>query len=207
MSQGYDWTYHFADFGHTQKQALSVPAAHARRQQRDGRQDPGASPGSSPAGRSTSRARGRRSTMLDTYHGTAAGVFTGDEHYAGKDPIQGTELCAVVEYMFSLENLIADPRRSGFGDRLEKIAYNALPGTSRPTCGRTNTTSRPTRSSAPSTSATGPTTATTPTSSAWSPTTAAAPPTCTRAGRSSPPTSGWRPPTTAWPPSPTARAR
>jgi DUF1680 family protein len=67
--------------------------------------------------------------MLDTYHGTAAGIFTGDEHYAGKNPTQGTELCAVVEYMFSLENLMAMLGDPAFGDRLEKIAYNALPGT------------------------------------------------------------------------------
>ncbi len=67
--------------------------------------------------------------MLDKYHGTAVGIFTGDEHYAGKNPTQGTELCAVVEYMFSLENLMQMLGDPAFGDRLEKIAYNALPGT------------------------------------------------------------------------------
>src|SRR5206468_3932630 len=34
----------------------------------------------------------RTLAALDTYHGQAAGVFSGDEHYAGKDPSQGTEL-------------------------------------------------------------------------------------------------------------------
>lgn len=66
---------------------------------------------------------------LDRYHGQPHGLFSADEHYAGRDPSQGTELCAVVEAMFSIENdlsIFGDP---SFGDRLEKIAYNALPGT------------------------------------------------------------------------------
>lgn len=64
---------------------------------------------------------------LDRYHGTVTGVITGDECLAGKNPSQGTELCAIVEYMYSLEVLLCilgDPK---FGDRLEKIAFNALP--------------------------------------------------------------------------------
>ena len=66
---------------------------------------------------------------LDKYHGQPSGIFSADEHYAGRDPSQGTELCAVVEAMFSLEtdlSIMGDP---AFGDRLEKIAYNALPAT------------------------------------------------------------------------------
>jgi len=66
---------------------------------------------------------------LDRFHGQPNGIFSADEHYAGLDPSQGTELCAVVEAMFSLEtdiSILGDP---ALGDRLEKIAYNALPGT------------------------------------------------------------------------------
>lgn len=69
---------------------------------------------------------------LDRYHGMVTGVFSGDECLAGLDPTQGTELCAVVEYMYSLElllSLLGDP---AFGDRLEKIAFNALPATFSP---------------------------------------------------------------------------
>ncbi len=68
----------------------------------------------------------------DLYHGQAAGIFSGDECFAGKNPSQGTELCAVVEYQFSLEillSLLGDP---AFGDRLEKVTYNALPATFSP---------------------------------------------------------------------------
>jgi DUF1680 family protein len=70
--------------------------------------------------------------VLDRFHGMVTGVFTGDECLSGKNPVQGTELCAVVEYMFSLEQMqtiLADP---GIGDRLEKIAFNALPATFAP---------------------------------------------------------------------------
>ena len=70
--------------------------------------------------------------MLDRYHGQPNGIFSADEHYAGRDPSQGTELCAVVEAMFSLETDMAILGDPAFGDRLEKIAYNALPATLSP---------------------------------------------------------------------------
>ncbi len=66
---------------------------------------------------------------LDTYHLQANGMFSGDEHLAGKDPSQGTELCSVVEAMFSYEQLFAMLGDPMFGDRLEKLTFNALPGT------------------------------------------------------------------------------
>jgi hypothetical protein len=67
--------------------------------------------------------------MLDKYHGLPNGMFSGDEHFAGPDPSQGIELCAVVETMFSLEQAFAIMGEPGLADRLEKVAYNALPGT------------------------------------------------------------------------------
>jgi len=64
---------------------------------------------------------------LDRYHGQAAGGFSGDEHLATTSPSQGTETCAVVEYLFSLEVLLSILGDAALADRLELIAYNALP--------------------------------------------------------------------------------
>lgn len=69
---------------------------------------------------------------LNRYHGMVTGVFTGDECIAGRSPVQGTELCAVVEYMYSLEILSSVMGDPAFGDRLELIAFNALPATFSP---------------------------------------------------------------------------
>jgi len=65
----------------------------------------------------------------DQHHGQIGGRFSGDEHLAGRRPTQGTELCAVVEFMFSLEVLLSVLGDPAFGDRLEKICFNALPAT------------------------------------------------------------------------------
>ncbi len=64
---------------------------------------------------------------LDRWHGEANGLFSGDECLAGRSPSQGTEICAIVETMFSLETDISITGKVEFADRLEKIAYNALP--------------------------------------------------------------------------------
>jgi uncharacterized protein len=70
----------------------------------------------------------RQLRILDQYHGIPNGMFSADEHFAGRNPSQGIELCAVVETMFSLEQGLAILGEPALGDRLEKIAYNALPG-------------------------------------------------------------------------------
>ncbi len=126
--QGYDWRAHFADFVHTAKTPREACVLHTHvvnnamavktagvwwRQSGD------------PAD-----AAGPRQALeaLDTWHGQATGIFTGDEHYAGVDPTQGTELCAVAEMMYSLEELLPILGAPELADRLERIAYNALPG-------------------------------------------------------------------------------
>ncbi len=70
--------------------------------------------------------------ILDRYHGQVTGMFTGDECLSGRNPVQGTELCAVVETLYSLEWLAAVTGDPAWGDRLERIAFNALPATFAP---------------------------------------------------------------------------
>jgi hypothetical protein len=64
---------------------------------------------------------------LNRWHGQANGTFSADEQLAGLSPSQGTELCTVVEEMYSLETLswaTGEPRAA---EALERLAYNALP--------------------------------------------------------------------------------
>ncbi|KAJ7631929.1 hypothetical protein DFH06DRAFT_1223303 [Mycena polygramma] len=68
-----------------------------------------------------------RLDMLYQYHGRASGTFSADEHIAGLDPSRGTELCAVVEQIFSLALIYQMFGNNSVADRAEKIAYNALP--------------------------------------------------------------------------------
>ena len=70
--------------------------------------------------------------FLDRYHGQATGMFSGDECLAGRSPLQGTELCAVVEFMYSLEHAFSVFGDPFYGDRLERVAFNALPATLSP---------------------------------------------------------------------------
>ncbi len=66
---------------------------------------------------------------LDHYHGQPTGLYSADEHFAGRDPSQGVELCTVVEAQFSYEQLLALLGDAALGDRLETITFNALPAT------------------------------------------------------------------------------
>ena len=65
---------------------------------------------------------------LVRHHGVASGMFICDKHLNGNSPTQGTELCAIVELMGTLETLLGlGDFNAEYADILEKIAYNALP--------------------------------------------------------------------------------
>ncbi len=71
----------------------------------------------------------RLHSILKEYNGTPVEIFTGDECLSGISPIQGTELCSVVELMYSYELLYAYTGDPKWADRLEVLAFNALPAT------------------------------------------------------------------------------
>ncbi|PAC28897.1 hypothetical protein BWI92_17890 [Flectobacillus sp. BAB-3569] len=62
-----------------------------------------------------------------TLHGLPHGMFSGDEDLHGNEPSQGVELCAIVETMFSLENVLGITGDPMYAQALERMTYNALP--------------------------------------------------------------------------------
>ena len=66
-------------------------------------------------------------TDLMNLHGLPMGIFSADEDLHGNAPTQGTELCAVVEAMFSLEEIIGITGDPLYMDALERMTFNALP--------------------------------------------------------------------------------
>lgn len=68
-------------------------------------------------------------SVLRTYNGSPVGLINGDECLAGNSPIQGAELCSVVELMYSFEHLYAKTGDKKWAERLERVAFNALPAT------------------------------------------------------------------------------
>ncbi|KPI38106.1 uncharacterized protein AB675_1116 [Cyphellophora attinorum] len=61
------------------------------------------------------------------YHGTPSGAIYGDERQSSQRPFRGTELCSVVESMFSLNYLHQALGDGSFADRSEEAAFNAMP--------------------------------------------------------------------------------
>lgn len=72
-------------------------------------------------------------SALDRWHGQVTGMFSCDEQLAGLSPSQGSELCAIVELMFSLEVMLAASGDPSHLDRWESLAFNALPAALDPT--------------------------------------------------------------------------
>ncbi|MFP5238163.1 MAG: beta-L-arabinofuranosidase domain-containing protein [Acidobacteriota bacterium] len=139
-TQGHDWVAQYADFKFTQP----ITAEFIKLNEGGGLKDlalatHGVNNGqaiktgpvwSLVSGSATDRAAAARMLAeLMEYHGLPNGMFSCDEHLAGRDPSHGSELCTVVESMFSLEQSLAITGDAALGDRLEKLAFNALPGT------------------------------------------------------------------------------
>lgn len=80
-------------------------------------------------GEENGKAAERLWKILEKYNGTAVGSFTGDECLSGIGNTHGTELCSVVELMYTCELLYAITRKPIWAERLEKLAFNALPAT------------------------------------------------------------------------------
>ena len=107
--QGYDWLAEFADFPYTDR----ITAELIKLNEGEGLKDlalatHGVNNGqaiktgpvwSLVSGSDTDRDGATRMIdQLDKYHGLPNGMFSCDEHLAGLNPSQGSELCTVVEY-------------------------------------------------------------------------------------------------------------
>jgi hypothetical protein len=125
---GFDWAAQFATFRYTDK-VTKADAQLNTHVVNNAMALKASGLWSLVSNRDSDRAAARQQLdTMDRYHLLPGGVHSGDEHYAGRNPSQGTELCAVVEGMFSVEQLLAILGDPALGDRLEKIAFNALPG-------------------------------------------------------------------------------
>lgn len=136
QTQGYDWNAEFVDFPFTQATShhFQVKKFPDEAMQRHGVNNAQAL--KTPAVRfrysgdkGESAAFVRQLNALNIYHGLPNGMFSCDEHLGGREPQHGSELCSVVETMFSLEVALATFGDGWIGDRIEKLAFNALPGT------------------------------------------------------------------------------
>lgn len=126
-AQGYDWAGHFREFVHTGRSTEWTYETHVVNQAQ-ALKAPAVTPGRGTPAEVAKEAKGWTETLW-RHHGQANGMFTGDECLAGLNPSQGTELCAVVETIFSMAVLAEATGDVAFGDRLEEIAFNALPAT------------------------------------------------------------------------------
>jgi len=139
-SQGYDWVGEFNDFPYKDR----ITAEYIKLDKDQGLKDlalathgvnNGQAIKTGPIWSTVSGTPSDRTAVLqmiaelDKYHGLPNGMFSCDEHLAGRNPSQGSELCTVVEYMYSLELSLAILGDPALGDRLEQLAFNALPGT------------------------------------------------------------------------------
>ena len=195
-AQGYDWEAQFANFKYTSKQTSEKLGLGAHKLPPDAAmQTHGVNNAMAlkvapiwwlvSADSRDRKNFGHQLAMLDKYHGLPNGMFSGDEHFAGTDPSQGIELCAVVEAMFSFEQAFADLGRSPDRRPSRKSKLITLcPALFQTTCGRINMINSPTRSLVREPTGNGRRMARIQTYSAWSPTSVAALQIFTRGGPS-----------------------
>ncbi len=141
QAQGYDWVGSFVDFKHRGAMTRAVlDGAKAAGDKSIAMETHGVNNGQALktaavqyrlSGNAAAGRAGfdRQLSALDRFHGMPNGMFSCDEHLGGLEPSHGSELCAVVETMYSLEVVLAAFGDPAVGDRIEKLAYNALPGT------------------------------------------------------------------------------
>lgn len=123
--QAYDWTDIFtnnkffafqADFQPKHNvnvpQAMKMPAIYYQKSQVAADRD--------------AYAHGLEHLMCD--HGQPEGMQSGNEMLGGKSAMTGLELCSIVEQMQSSETAQMILGDASIGDQLEKVAFNALPG-------------------------------------------------------------------------------
>ena len=67
--------------------------------------------------------------VLDRYHGLPNGMFSADEHYAGPRSVPGRRALRGGRGLFSLQHVIPVTGDAALADRVERIAFNALPAT------------------------------------------------------------------------------
>lgn len=133
-NHGFDYDQLYADFPYTGKQSQwtldSHVVNHAMALKAATMRNFLTSAGKAPAASDEDSRK-----MLETlfrFHGTPYGHFNGDECLAGYAANQGSELCGVVESMFSCQWNFMLSGNTFWLDILERLAFNALPAAMSP---------------------------------------------------------------------------
>ena len=61
-------------------------------------------------------------------HEQIPGLPSSNEDFAGRDPLQGYETCVITDFTWTLGYFLMATGKAEYADRIEKIIYNALPG-------------------------------------------------------------------------------